>query len=83
METSSAYSESYIAVEQRIRGGQLSLSELEHLLDGLVSQKQINSAEQQALLDSSAIGSDRPAAGRSRDNTPPPRGGRGRSGEIP
>ena len=51
METSSAYSESYFAVEQRIRGGQLSLSELEHLLDGLVSQKQISSAEQQALLE--------------------------------
>ena len=51
METSSAYSESYIAIEQRIRGGELSLSELEHLLDGLVSQEQITSAEQQALLE--------------------------------
>jgi len=51
METSSAYSESYIAVEQRIREGQLSLSELEHLLDGLVSQEQITLAEQQALLE--------------------------------
>jgi hypothetical protein len=51
METSSAYSESYIAVEQRIRGGELSLSELEHLLDRLVSQEQITSAEEQALLE--------------------------------
>jgi hypothetical protein len=51
METSSAYSESYLAVEQRIRVGELSLSELEHLLDGLVSQEQITSAEQQALLE--------------------------------
>ena len=51
METSSAYSESYIAVEQRIRRGELSLSELEHLLDRLVSQEQITSAEQQALLE--------------------------------
>jgi hypothetical protein len=51
METSSAYSESYIAVEQRIRGGELSLSELEHLLEGLVSKEQITSAEQQVLLE--------------------------------
>jgi hypothetical protein len=51
METSSAFSESYIAVEQRIRGSELSLSELEHLLDGLVRQEQISSAEQQALLE--------------------------------
>ena len=51
METSSAYSESYIAVEQRIRGGELSLSELEHVLDGLVSQEQMTSAEQQVLLE--------------------------------
>ena len=51
METSNAYSNSYVVVEQRIRRGELSLSELEHLLDRLVDQKQITSADQQALLE--------------------------------
>ena len=51
METSRACSESYRAVEQRIRGGELSLSELEHLLDVLVGEKQVTSAEQQVLLE--------------------------------
>lgn len=51
METSNAYSDFYIVVEQRIRRGELGLSELEQLLDGLVGQKQITSAEQQALLE--------------------------------
>ena len=50
METSSAYSESYRAVEQRIRSGELSLSDIEHLLDGLVSQEQMTAAEHEALL---------------------------------
>ena len=51
MQSSNAHSDSYVVIEQRIRRGELSLSELEHLLDSLVAQKEITSAEQQALLE--------------------------------
>jgi len=51
METPNAFSNSYIMVEQRIRRGELSLSELEHMLDGLVGQEQMTPAEQQKLLE--------------------------------
>ena len=50
METEAAYSDSYISVERMIHQGELSLSELEHLLDALLKQKDITSAEQEALL---------------------------------
>lgn len=43
-------SDSYIRIEQIIRRRELSLSELEHLLDDLVSQKQLTSAEQETLI---------------------------------
>jgi len=50
MESINSYSDSYLRIEQIIRKAELSLSELEHLLDDLVSQNQLTSAEQQALL---------------------------------
>jgi transposase len=51
METADSYSDSYITVEQMIRRRELSLSELEHLLDALRMQQNITTAEQQALLE--------------------------------
>ena len=50
MESINSYSDSYLRIEQIIRKAELSLSELEHLLDDLVRQNQLTSAEQQALL---------------------------------
>ena len=50
METEAAYSDSYLTVERMIHRGELNLSELEHLLEVLLKQKNITSAEQEALL---------------------------------
>ena len=51
MGMSSTPSDSYLAIEQRIRRRELSLSEQEHLLDRLVQQAQITSTQQQTLLE--------------------------------
>lgn len=51
METEATYSDSYITVERMIRRGELSLSELEHVLESLLRQKNITSTEGEALLE--------------------------------
>ena len=45
------YSDSYLTVERMIQRGELSLSELEHLLESLLRQKNITTAEGEALLE--------------------------------
>lgn len=50
MEPSHAYSDSYLVVEKMIHQREITLSELEHLLDALKGQEQITVTEQQALL---------------------------------
>jgi hypothetical protein len=51
METADPDSDSYLTVEQKIRRGELGLSELEHWLEVLLAQEKITSTEQQALLE--------------------------------
>ena len=50
METEGAFSDSYTTVERMIHQKELGLSELEHLLDDLLKQKNITAAEQETLL---------------------------------
>ena len=50
MENADSYSDSYLTVESMIRRGELSLSDLEHLLETLREQENISAAEQQTLL---------------------------------
>ena len=50
MENAESYSDSYRKLEQLIRRGELNLSALEHLLNDLVAQHHLTSAEQEALL---------------------------------
>ena len=51
MEIETAYSDSYLTLERMIQRGELSLSELEHVLESLLRQKNITSAEGEALLE--------------------------------
>ena len=44
-------SDHYIVIERMIRLGEVSMSELQHLLDSLQEQEQITAAEHQALLE--------------------------------
>ena len=54
-------SDSYLVVERMIQRGEISLSELESLLDSLEEQQLITTAEQQSLLELAAkIHSDSP-----------------------
>jgi len=51
MESAESYSGSYRKIEQMIRRGEFSLSELEHSLDDLVAQQDLTPVERQALLE--------------------------------
>ena len=43
-------SDHYVVVERMLRLGEVSMSELQHLLDSLQEQERITAAEHQALL---------------------------------
>ena len=50
METTNSHFDSYLAVEQKIQQGELSLSEVEHLLEALLRQQRLTLSEQETLL---------------------------------